>query len=114
MSDLPKTFRATTRDGVTFESGVRAREPILEERSGYGSPEVNLGLTAALWSSFLNGRADAMGVPFNNFELRASDVCLMMDLLKTARATTGKYNPDNAVDKKGYTELYDMLAKEGK
>ncbi len=56
----------------------------------YGSPEDNFATIAALWSAY-------KGVKFT-----ASDVAMMMALLKIARISTGTATDDSFVDLAGY------------
>ena len=64
----------------------------------YGSYDENLSRIAALWSSYLGTKIDAM------------DVSLMMVLLKISRSKAG-YARDNAVDGVAYFLMHDSLAR---
>lgn len=70
-----------------------------------GKPEDSFQTTADLWDAYCKGRG--MKTHFAK-----SDIAMMMDLLKTARFTGQKYNPDNCIDKAGYTGLADDFKKE--
>ena len=61
-----------------------------ERQDQYGSPENNFGRIAGLWSVYLN------------FPISASDVAMMMALLKIARIKTGTATEDSFVDLAGY------------
>jgi hypothetical protein len=70
-----------------------------------GKPEDSFQTTADLWNAYCKGRGMIT-------HFKKSDTAMMMDLLKTARFTGQKYNPDNCVDKAGYTGLADDFKKE--
>lgn len=82
-------------------------EKVLEERgSVYGDYRVNMACVADMWTAYLTARFGG------DFALTASDVPVMMQLLKIGRVATGKYHEDNQKDIRGYGELYDKLMKE--
>ncbi len=56
----------------------------------YGSPENNFELIAKLWSVY------------KEIDISATDVAMMMSLLKIARIKTGKFKSDSFIDLAGY------------
>ena len=68
-----------------------AAEIVCKDREEqYGKPEDNFGLIAKMWSIWLDT------------EVTASDVAMMMAMLKIARIKTGKPKEDNYIDLIGY------------
>ena len=65
-------------------------------QDSYGTPEANLGRTAALWSAYLG------------IDVSAQDCALMMALVKVSRLRNG-YQRDSYVDLIGYTALAESL-----
>ena len=66
-------------------------EIVCEDRDAqYGHPESNFELIAKMWSIWLDA------------EVTASDVAMMMAMLKIARIKTGKVKEDNYIDLIGY------------
>lgn len=72
-----------------------------DREAAYGTPQENLGLTAALWSVWL-------GIP-----ITAVDVAMLNDLQKSARTKRNPKHADSYVDKAGYAALAAELAGEG-
>jgi hypothetical protein len=69
----------------------RAKQCVCGQRENeYGSPEDNFRLIAALWSVY------------KNTDFTATDVAMMMALLKIARIKTGTATEDSFVDLAGY------------
>lgn len=60
----------------------------------HGNKSVNHWFIAHLWNGYLSER---LSTP-----LSASDVALMMVLLKVARTKLGAHNPDDFIDMAGY------------
>jgi uncharacterized protein DUF6378 len=60
----------------------------------HGDKHRNFSNIAALWNAYLAGNQDR--------EISASDVGMMMALLKIARTKSGEINPDDFVDSIGY------------
>lgn len=56
----------------------------------YGSPEDNFNKIAELWTDYLD------------YGLTATDVAIMMIILKIARINTGEHKDDNYIDIAGY------------
>jgi len=71
---------------------------VTAERNGaYGEPEDNFKAIADFWNVYLTAR----GVVAEN-ELNATDIAIMMGLLKIARVATGEAKLDNFIDLAGY------------
>lgn len=70
-----------------------------ERQYQYGSPENNFHKIAGLWSVYLG------------FPISASDVAMMMALLKIARIKTGTATEDSFVDLAGYAACGAEIAK---
>ncbi len=69
----------------------RAKQCVCGQRENeYGSPEDNFRSIAALWSEY------------KNTDFTATDVVIMMALLKIARIKTGTATEDSFVDLAGY------------
>ena len=69
----------------------RAKQCVCGQRENeYGSPEDNFRSIAALWSVY------------KNTDFTATDVAMMMALLKIARIKTGTATEDSFVDLAGY------------
>jgi hypothetical protein len=67
--------------------------------ASYGEPAEDLGRTAEFWTTYLRPRL------VDGMTIRAHDVALMMDLLKTSRLVWSPGNHDSFVDKVGYTAI---------
>ena len=65
----------------------------------YGTPENNFQIIADFWNVYLEHRARVSDTPVIN----ATDVALMMDLLKTARLINSPNHADSWIDKAGYS-----------
>ena len=74
-----------------------------DREAEYGDPREGLGMTAQLWTSYLQTLAPIV-------ELNASDVAQMMVLLKIARTATGTPKADTYVDQAGYSALAGELS----
>jgi hypothetical protein len=73
---------------------------IIEQRGkDYGSPESNLGRTAALWSAYLGT------------EITPEQVAVCMALVKVSRMAAS-FKADNYVDAKAYLEIAERLGKQ--
>ena len=84
------------RERVLAEA-LRLVSTVREE--SHGEPRDQFGLTARLWTNYLVARhGEAVHVT-------ASDVAIMMCLLKISRHTHGTINEDNYVDLAGYAAL---------
>lgn len=70
-----------------------------------GKPEDSFQVIADLWNAYCKGRG--MKTHFTK-----SDTAMMMGLLKVARFTGQKHNPDNCIDLAGYTGLADDFKRE--
>lgn len=68
----------------------------------YGSPERNFEMIAELWSVYLGGQLKEL--------IDASDVPIMMALLKIARIRTGNYKDDSFIDLAGYAACAGEIA----
>lgn len=96
-------------NGNESDSGVvklsledKAREIIDGDREQtHGDPAKNLKVIAGLWSAYL-------GV-----EIKATDVCNLMGLLKIARLKNNPFHEDSLVDLKGYAILHEKILKGG-
>ena len=77
-----------------------------DRKSDYGDALNSFHSIAVFWSQYLRARG-LLGL----VELRASDVAMMMDLLKTSRFATGGYKADTFVDKGGYSALGGAIAR---
>lgn len=65
----------------------------------YGTPKENFDHTAALWTVWVQARyGDELYIQFD-----ATDVAVMMDLVKTARLAKSPDHADTWVDKCGYS-----------
>lgn len=82
-----------------IETSLKVREECLEKakeivckgrEQEYGSPEDSFESIAKLWTAYLD------------YPISAKDVAMLMILLKTARAKTGRYKDDNFIDIIGY------------
>ena len=71
---------------------------IAQRGKDYGTPESNLGRTAALWSAYLGA------------DISAEQVSICMALLKISRMAAG-YKADNFVDAKAYLEIAQRLSR---
>ncbi len=72
---------------------------IIKQRGkDYGSPESNLGRTAALWSAYLNT------------DITAEQVAVCMALVKVSRMAAS-YKADNYLDAKAYLEIAEQLGQ---
>lgn len=79
----------------------KAKEIVEGDREKtYGDPGKNLTMIAGLWSAYL-------GV-----EMKATDVCSMMCMLKIARLKNQPDHEDSKVDIIGYTLLHDKVGAE--
>jgi hypothetical protein len=73
---------------------------IIEQRGkDYGTPERNLGRTAALWSAYL-------GHP-----VTTEQVAVCMALVKVSRMAAS-YKADNYLDAKAYLEIAEQVGKQ--
>lgn len=81
-----------------------ARDAVCGHRAtDYGTPEDNFGAIAVLWSMY------------KNTQFSATDVAMMMALLKIARIKTGTATTDSFVDLAGYAACAAECAeREGK
>lgn len=76
----------------------KAKEIIEGDREKtYGDPSKNLTMIAGMWSAYI-------GV-----EIKATDVCNMMSMLKIARLKNQPSHEDSKVDLIGYTLLHDKV-----
>jgi hypothetical protein len=81
-----------------------AKRIVYSDRAkSYGNPEDNFAAIASFWNEYLSHRST------NHSKLSASDVALMLILFKVARATTGVYKRDTAVDIAGYSDCYSRI-----
>ena len=72
---------------------------ITERGKDYGSPDTNLGRTAALWSAYLGA------------DITAAQVATCMALVKISRMAAS-YKADNYLDAKAYLEIAQRLGKQ--
>lgn len=77
-----------------------------ERQQAYGAPEDCFGDIAMLWN-WWNGRETVTG------DLVASDVTMMMALLKIARERCGAGKRDNIIDAAAYLALYEDIKQLG-
>lgn len=83
-------------DALTQVTGQRTQD--------YGTPENNFQTIADFWNIYLMALAKSQGhCPYNIPDVTATDVALMMDLLKTARLITTPTHADSWIDKAGYS-----------
>jgi len=68
-----------------------------ERNNSYGEPADNFRAIAEFWNVYLASRGVSMPQPLN-----ATDVSVMMGLLKIARIATGDAKLDNFIDLAGY------------
>jgi len=68
-----------------------------ERPKSYGSPEQNFDRIAALWNAYLNGKASDPKQPVG-----ATDVAIMLALMKIARLEENPSHADSWVDLAGY------------
>ena len=76
-----------------------------DREASHGDKLRNHENIATLWNAYLQIRADPAA------PLSALDVVLMMDQLKTARTQLGQHNPDDYVDKVGYSACAGEIAE---
>lgn len=80
-----------------------------DREEDYGSPENSFRCIAALWTDYLNAAGHSV-------DITASEVAVMMALLKIARIASGHGKADNWVDLAGYAacggELESLLSEE--
>lgn len=76
-----------------------------DRKADYGDALYSFRSIAALWNAYLNARC------LITEELQASDVAMLMDLLKTSRFATGGYKEDTFIDKAGYSALGGAIAR---
>lgn len=79
----------------------KAKECVLYDRNNTygGDPEDSFGVIAKLWDVYLGNR---LCRDFEESVIDATDVAIMMALLKIGRIITGYYNEDNYIDLAGY------------
>ena len=78
----------------------RAEECVCGQREqDYGTPEDNFSMIGELWETYLNRGCLAND---GRVHLDASDVAMMMALLKIARIATGTGTADSFIDLAGY------------
>ena len=71
-----------------------------EREYTYGGPEDSFSTIAKYWSTWLN------------YDVSATDVAIMMALLKVARLHSAPYHEDSIVDAAGYFACYyDIISK---
>lgn len=93
-----------TREEILAE----ARKCVCSDREeDYGSPEDSFNIIANLWSDYLSEIKNTPAV--NRRFLDATDVAIMMALLKIARMTHGN-KADNFIDLAGYAACAGELA----
>ena len=68
-----------------------------ERNSSYGEPEDNFRAIADFWNVYMSNRGEELNRP-----LTATDIAIMMSLLKIARIATGEAKMDNFIDLAGY------------
>ena len=96
------------------QSAPRTAEELLESRSGYGLPEINLSCARKLKRAYREGVVDSChnhadhDVTKNMVE--AHDEAMEMCLTKIARAATGQRKADNYDDLIGYATLAKKMA----
>ena len=74
-----------------------ARDCVCKDRENdYGSPEDNFITIADYWSSYLSKKHHKA------ITVSASDVAIMMTLMKIARLTSGNFKGDSYIDACGY------------
>ena len=71
---------------------------IAQRGKDYGTPESNLGRTAALWSAYLGA------------DITPEQVAVCMALVKVSRMAAG-HKDDNFVDAKAYLEIAQRLSR---
>jgi hypothetical protein len=81
----------------------KAKETVNKRRKEYGDPEENLRDIAVAWSKYLH--AITPGTP----ELSATDVCLMMILVKDHRHAGKRYHGDTIMDIAGYAYIIALI-----
>jgi hypothetical protein len=71
-----------------------ANEYITKDRQAtHGAPETNFKIISELWSAYLN------------YQIKLTDVAMMMALLKVARYRNNPSHSDNAIDLAGYAAI---------
>jgi hypothetical protein len=78
--------------------GLAARAVTIERQATHGDAELGFGLIAAYWSAHLD------------HPMSATDVAVMLGLLKLARAKANPAHLDNWVDVAGYAALGGEIA----
>lgn len=78
-----------------------------DRKEDYGDAMDSFKSIAGFWNHYLRTRGYITAAT----TLTASDVAMMMDLLKTSRFATGGYKADTFVDKCGYAALGGALAR---
>jgi hypothetical protein len=72
----------------------QANEYITKDRQAtHGAPEANFKIISELWSAYLN------------YQIKSTDVAMMMALLKVARYRNNPSHADNAIDLAGYAAI---------
>jgi hypothetical protein len=95
--------KAKTRPKLPREECLETARRIISgnREEQYSGPEDSFRQIAEHWNAYLRRRLD--GIDSSEVNLGASDVAVMMTLLKLARLTTGGANqPDTWVDVAGY------------
>ena len=104
MSYAEEQLRHAEEKDRTFEPYYRGREYFLDEaktivcndrENQYGSPEDNFNNIGTLWETYLD-------IKTKPYQLTATDVAIMMCLMKVARISSGSFKEDSWVDAIGY------------
>ena len=106
----PSPSKKWSENNVLLEAS-KIINPDSDREQTYGEPSKNLECIAGMWESYLMSRGllDPCGSG-----ILASDVALMMVLLKVARLANSPDHVDSQVDICGYTALLERIQKEGK
>lgn len=78
-----------------------------DRKADYGDAMDSFKSIAGFWTQYLRSRRLLSEL----ITIEASDVAMMMDLLKTSRFATGGFKPDTFVDKCGYAALGGAIAR---
>jgi len=79
----------------------------IERNSSYGEPKENFSAIADFWNTYLMSKGETLKNPLN-----ATDVSILMSLLKVARIATGDAKIDNFIDLAGYAVCGGEVATE--
>jgi hypothetical protein len=110
VEEIESVFIALPTAGTTVAGSIlaEAKSAVTGARNAtHGARERSFAVIAALWSSYLAGRAGVTGAA----TIKPIDVSNMMVLLKIARSIQGTPIRDHYVDMAGYAAISGELAQ---